>query len=133
MQELADLERLGQIVEKAGVEASLDVARHGVGAQGDDGEVRAGQDGGLQGPRLDPPVLSLLNAAAAALLGGFGQGAIFVFGHEPTHNLEFYSRCLCDITHRGAFPSTKKERTQRPALFWLQTERSVYISIPPMP
>ena len=40
MQELCDLERLGQIVEEAGLEAALDVARHGVGAQGDDRDMR---------------------------------------------------------------------------------------------
>ncbi len=41
--EFFDLDGLGEIAEESRLQALLDVARHGVGAEGDDGDVRGGR------------------------------------------------------------------------------------------
>ena len=40
---LIDLDRLGHIAEEAGFHAFLDIARHGIGTEGNDGDVRCGR------------------------------------------------------------------------------------------
>ena len=51
--EFADLDGLGEIPEEAGLQPLLDVARHGVGAQRDDGNVRRCRIVGEDSQRFD--------------------------------------------------------------------------------